>query len=60
MPDWPPANFDYRPKLAEQGLREVPIEKWRIESDVDSEQRRKVYQVVGYPGLFMDAQVSEN
>lgn len=57
MPEWPPANYNYLPKLNENKLREVQIEKWRIEPEVDSEDKKKVYQVVGYPGLFMDSQV---
>ena len=59
MPDWPPANYDYKPKLKENGLRAVEVEKWRIEPELDSENRKKVYQVSGYPGLFMDSHVKE-
>ena len=57
MPEWPPRNFDYSPLLKQANLREVPHENFRFESEVDAQGRKKVYQMPGYPGIFVDGQV---
>lgn len=55
MPDWPPADFDYGPKLAKENLRLVTLDKWEDEPDMDSNGRLKCYALSQYKGLYRDA-----
>lgn len=55
LPDWPPVDFDYGPKLAEENLRLVSLDKWEDEPDLDSQGRIKCYALSQYKGLYRDA-----
>lgn len=55
LPEWPPKDYDYSKKLAENGLREVLAEKFSFEPETDSSGRRKVWMVEAYPGVFQDS-----
>ncbi|KAL4468603.1 hypothetical protein ABPG74_005106 [Tetrahymena malaccensis] len=55
LPDWPPANFDYSSALEQNKLRVVNKQKFRIEPDLDDRGFLKVYEILGYQGLYKDA-----
>lgn len=55
LPEWPPKNFDYQPKLKEMKLRKVNPDKFNFEADVDSHGNLKVCEVDHYPGVFQDS-----
>jgi len=55
MPDWPPADYDYNPRLAKENLRLVSLDKWEDEPDLDSQGRLKCYALTQYKGLYRDA-----
>jgi hypothetical protein len=54
LPAWPPAGYNYASALATLGLREVKIERFGIEPEVDGKGLRKVMGVEGYEGVFSD------
>ena len=55
LPPWPPADFDFNQALAQNGLREVDVEQFRIAPDFDSKTgHKKVYQVECYKGVYKD------
>lgn len=56
LPEWPPKNYNYTPVLKQAGLREVPHEAFKFEPEHDSLNLRKVYQMPGYAGVFVDSQ----
>lgn len=55
IPDWPPADFDYGPRLAKENLRVISLDKWEDEPDLDSSNRLKCYPLSQYKGLYRDA-----
>ena len=55
LPEWPPKNFDYQPKLKESKLRKVNPERFNFESEYDSNGNLKVWEVDHYPGIFQDS-----
>jgi hypothetical protein len=58
LPQWPPLGYDYKPILKEAKLREVSCEAFKFEPEEDAGKLKKVYQMPGYPGLFVDSQVA--
>ena len=58
MPDWPQKKYDYKPKLHEKKLRKVAIQHWRVEPETDKQGNHKVFEVEGYPGMFVDSNVA--
>eukprot|EP01022_Parablepharisma_sp_SALTPOND_P014052 TRINITY_DN188_c0_g2_i1.p1 TRINITY_DN188_c0_g2~~TRINITY_DN188_c0_g2_i1.p1 ORF type:complete len:4549 (-),score=684.34 TRINITY_DN188_c0_g2_i1:241-13887(-) len=54
LPLWPPTDYDYSTVLKERKLRKVNPTSWLIEKNQDAEGYKKVVEVSGYPGLFMD------
>jgi len=55
MPDWPPADYDYNPRLAKENLRLVSLDKWEDEPDLDPQGRLKCYALTQYKGIYRDA-----
>jgi len=54
LPEYPPLNYDYEPKLKENKLRKVNADAWLIEKDETPEGLRKCKEVTSYPGVFID------
>jgi len=54
LPQWPPKNYDYRPHMLKEKLREVSETRWEDEHDVDGEGLRKCKQHKEFPGVFVD------
>ena len=57
LPEWPPKDTNYQQLLEEKNLREVKKIRWKIEDEIDKNNKRKVYQIPGYPGLFKNSNV---
>lgn len=56
MPDWPPAGYDYTPKLREKKLRKVDQKFFRAERELDENGNHKVYELPSYQGVFKNSQ----
>lgn len=55
LPEWPPKDYDYTPKLSENKLRIVSVEKFNFEPEADVKGNRKVTELECYPGVFQDS-----
>lgn len=45
LPEWPPADHDYKPKFEEHKLRLVKSDKFQFEPEVDAKGYKKVMEV---------------
>lgn len=55
LPDWPPADYDYKSKMIKEKLRLVTLDKWEDEPDANSEGLMKCYALTQFPGVYRDA-----
>ncbi|EAR90514.3 hypothetical protein TTHERM_00118590 (macronuclear) [Tetrahymena thermophila SB210] len=55
LPDWPPANYNYSSALEQNKLRVINKQKFRIEPDLDERGFLKVYEILGFQGMYKDA-----
>ena len=54
LPDWPPVNYDYAPKLRESGF--IQVQDTSSLRDAAKEGFKNVVQVDTYPGVFKCAE----
>jgi len=54
IPEWPPQDFDYAPKLEEEKLRKVEVRKWETEPE-EVKGFKKVIELDTTPGMFTDS-----
>jgi hypothetical protein len=53
---WPPVDYDYTPKLTENGLRRVDAgQRFKMEPEIDEKGLKKVYEIEYYNGYFKDS-----
>jgi len=52
--DWPSASQDFNPDFEELSLRQVELERWGVEPDIDSEGMRKAFEIPFHRGVFQD------
>lgn len=58
MEEWPPKNYDYSAKLKEKKLHQVATEELKRNNPSSAENDfRKVSEIPGYKGVFLDDQV---
>ncbi|EDO05835.1 uncharacterized protein BBOV_IV002380 [Babesia bovis T2Bo] len=54
LPDWPPANYNYREQLEKHMLKCYPVPEFEDHENVDSNGYTKCYQLSAFPGVFRD------
>ncbi|ORM41322.1 uncharacterized protein BXIN_0797 [Babesia sp. Xinjiang] len=54
LPDWPPANYNYREQLEKRRLKCYPITEFEDHENVDANGYTKCYQISAFPGVFRD------
>ena len=55
LPDWPPADYDYKSRMIKENMRLVTLDKWEDEPDVNSDGLVKCYALTQFPGIYRDA-----
>jgi hypothetical protein len=55
LPEWPPVDYDYTPKLEEHKFRLVKSDRFQFEPETDSKGLKKVSEVEWYPGMFQES-----
>lgn len=55
LPDWPPKEEAfYTAELDKQKMRKVKIEEWEWVAEIDGQNRKKVYELSQFRGVFRD------
>ncbi|GFE55515.1 hypothetical protein BaOVIS_029190 [Babesia ovis] len=54
LPEWPPANYNYREQLEKKMLKCYPVTEFEDHENVDSNGYKKCYQLSAFPGVFRD------
>jgi hypothetical protein len=56
LPEWPPANFDYKAELDNRKLRLIEsLDDWENAEDVDNKGFTKCYKLSQFVGVYRDA-----